>query len=149
MENPSDVQAFTDGSCIGNPGPGGWAVLLRWQGEEKLFSGGEAHTTNNRMELQAVIEALKALKRDGLKVEISTDSQYVMKAFTEGWLDNWLARGWKTASKSEVKNKDLWIELLELSKKQQIQWVWVKGHSGHRENEIVDEEAQKQARTWG
>jgi len=132
---------FTDGACKGNPGPGGWGVLLRSGKHEKELYGGESETTNNRMELTAAIEGLKALKRP-CQVELTTDSQYVRKGITE-WMDNWKARGWKTAAKKPVKNADLWSELDELVQRHQVNWHWVKGHSGHRENEIADELANK------
>ncbi|WMS88483.1 ribonuclease HI [Pleionea litopenaei] len=135
------IEMFTDGACKGNPGPGGWGVLLRSGKHEKELYGGESETTNNRMELTAAIEGLKALKRP-CQVELTTDSQYVRKGITE-WMDNWKARGWKTAAKKPVKNADLWSELDELVQRHQVNWHWVKGHSGHRENEIADELANK------
>lgn len=138
--NPQPLQAvelFTDGACKGNPGPGGWGVLLRFNGHEKTLHGGEATTTNNRMELTAAIEGLKALTRP-CNVVLTTDSSYV-KDGIEKWITNWKKNGWKTAAKKPVKNADLW-QLLDLaSQKHHIKWAWVKGHSGHRENEIADE----------
>ena len=139
-----EVEIYTDGACSGNPGSGGWGVILRCNGVEKELSGGEVETTNNRMELTAVIEGLKALKKS-CKVIIYTDSRYVMDGVTR-WLPNWLQNGWRTANKkSPVKNIDLWQTLESLLKKHQIKWVWVKGHNGHTENERVDELARNQA----
>lgn len=135
------VEIFTDGACRGNPGPGGWGALLRSQGREKSLYGGEANTTNNRMELTAAIEGLKALNRP-CKVELTTDSQYVRKGITE-WMSNWKKRNWKTAAKAPVKNADLWRALDALNSQHDIDWRWVKGHSGHRENEIADSLANR------
>ena len=131
------VEIFTDGACRGNPGPGGWGALLRFGTLEKTLHGGDSQTTNNRMELTAVIEALAALKRP-CEVKLTSDSTYVLKGIQE-WLPNWKKRGWKTASKKPVKNADLWQKLDELIQLHTIDWFWVKGHSGHRENEIADE----------
>ncbi len=130
------VEIFTDGACRGNPGPGGWGVLLRFNDHEKELWGGEALTTNNRMELLAAIKSLEALKTK-CRVELTTDSEYVRQGITN-WIHNWKKRGWKTASKKPVKNQDLWQMLDELTSNFDIQWHWVKGHSGHRENELVD-----------
>lgn len=138
------IELFTDGACLGNPGPGGWAALLRYNGTEKQISGAEAHTTNNRMELQAVIEGLRMLKQP-CSVKVTSDSQYVLKGLQE-WMKGWKARGWKTADKKPVKNQDLWMMLDEEMQKHSITYVWVKGHNGHRENEIVDVLAQTAAR---
>jgi ribonuclease HI len=138
------ITLSTDGACLGNPGPGGWAALLRFEGKEKMISGGEPDTTNNRMELLAVISGLNALKR-ACEVTIVTDSQYVMKAFKEGWLDKWQENGWKTADKKPVKNQELWEDLLAAVDRHHIHWKWVKGHNGHPDNERVDEEARRQA----
>jgi len=135
------VEVFTDGACRGNPGPGGWGALMRFQGTEKKLYGGEKDTTNNRMELTAAIEALKALKQ-GCVVALTTDSQYVRKGITE-WMGNWKKRGWKTAAKKPVKNVDLWQQLDEQAGRHQVEWHWVKGHSGHRENEIADQLANR------
>ncbi|MBO6555717.1 MAG: ribonuclease HI [Pseudomonadales bacterium] len=132
----SPIEIFTDGACRGNPGPGGWGVLLRSGDTEKELWGGEKETTNNRMELLAAIEGLDALKRPS-KVSLTTDSQYVRKGITE-WIAAWKARGWKTASKQPVKNRDLWERLDALAQQHQVAWHWVKGHSGHTENERVD-----------
>ena len=136
MTKASKVEIFTDGACRGNPGPGGWGALLRSGTTEKPLYGGEPDTTNNRMELTAAIEALRALKRP-CKGALTTDSQYVRKGITE-WLPNWKKRNWKTAAKAPVKNADLWRALDELAAKHDIEWHWVKGHSGHRENELAD-----------
>jgi len=130
------VLLFTDGACSGNPGPGGWAALLRYQGHERELSGGEPATTNNRMELLAVIHGLEALKRP-TPVRIYTDSQYVMKGMTE-WLAGWKRRGWQTADRQPVKNVDLWQRLESASSPHQVEWEWVRGHCGHPENERVD-----------
>lgn len=131
------VEVFTDGACRGNPGPGGWGALLRYDGKEKTLHGGEALTTNNRMELTAAIRALAALT-EPCAVQLTTDSEYVRKGITE-WLAGWKKRNWKTASRQPVKNIDLWQQLDELAQQHQVEWHWVKGHSGHRENEIADE----------
>jgi ribonuclease HI len=130
------VEIFTDGACRGNPGPGGWGVLLRFQGKEKTLHGGELETTNNRMELMAAIIGLESLK-EPCSVILTTDSKYVMHGITE-WIENWKKRGWKTAAKKPVKNEDLWRRLDQACKQHEINWQWVKGHSGHRENELVD-----------
>ena len=135
------IEIFTDGACRGNPGPGGWGALLRYQGTEKHFYGGEKETTNNRMELTAAIEALKAIK-GSCDITITTDSEYVRKGITE-WLINWKARGWKTSNKKPVKNVDLWQALDEQCVRHKISWHWVKGHSGHRENELADQLANR------
>ena len=136
-----EVHVFTDGACRGNPGPGGWGALLRFNGQEKELWGGEPDTTNNRMELTAAIEGLKALK-ESCKVDLTTDSKYVLQGITE-WLENWKKRGWRTADKKPVKNVDLWQALDEQVNRHQVTWHWVKGHSGHRENEIVDQLANR------
>ena len=137
----SSVEIFTDGACRGNPGPGGWGALLRFGAEEKELFGGEPETTNNRMELTAVIEALAALKRP-CDVKVTSDSTYVLKGIQE-WMPNWKKRGWKTASRKPVKNVDLWQKLDALIGVHSIDWRWVKGHSGHRENEIADDLANR------
>ena len=137
----SHVQIFTDGACRGNPGPGGWGALLRFGGEEKTLFGGEQDTTNNRMELTAVIEALGALKRP-CDVTLTSDSTYVLKGIQE-WMPNWKKRGWKTASKKPVKNVDLWKKLDVLIVEHKIDWQWVKGHSGPPENELADQLANQ------
>lgn len=130
------VEIYTDGACRGNPGPGGWAALLRFDGREKELAGAEAHTTNNRMELTAVIRALEALKRP-VQARVYTDSQYVRKGILE-WIAQWKARGWRTADKKPVKNQDLWEQLDALAAAHQVEWHWVKGHSGVAGNERVD-----------
>ncbi len=135
------VDLFTDGACSGNPGPGGWGAILRFGGQEKELSGGENATTNNRMELTAVIEGLKALKQP-CPVTIHTDSRYVMDGAMT-WLKGWQAKGWKTADKKPVKNEDLWRALDEEMARHQIKWVWVRGHTGHPENERADELARR------
>lgn len=131
------IQIYTDGACKGNPGKGGWGVLLRYKGTERTLHGGEAHTTNNRMELRAVIEGLSALTRPSCDVHVFSDSKYVLTGITE-WLPNWKSRGWKTAAKKPVLNVDLWQQLDELAAQHTIKWEWVKGHSGHPENEMAD-----------
>ncbi|KAA1193119.1 ribonuclease HI [Pseudohalioglobus sediminis] len=135
------VEIFTDGACRGNPGPGGWGVLLRYQGKERELYGGEGHTTNNRMELQAAIEGLRALK-EPCHVVLTTDSVYVKNGISS-WLDGWKQKGWKTAGKKPVKNVDLWQELDRENQRHQVEWHWVKGHSGHRENDIADQLANR------
>jgi ribonuclease HI len=131
------VEAFTDGACRGNPGPGGWGVLLRFGGHEKELNGGESHTTNNRMELSAAIEALQALS-EPCHVTLTTDSTYVRDGITQ-WVSKWKANGWKTAAKKPVKNQDLWIALDEQCQRHAVDWQWVKGHAGHPENERADQ----------
>ena len=135
------VKIYTDGACRGNPGLGGWGALMVFEGMEKELFGGQEDTTNNQMELKAAIESLKALKEPCI-VELTTDSKYVMQGITQ-WIENWKKNNWKTATKKDVKNKDLWIELYDLKFHHQIDWKWVKGHSGHRENEIADDLANK------
>lgn len=131
------VEIFTDGACSGNPGVGGWGAILRYKTTEKELSGGELDTTNNRMELTAVIKALSALKTN-CNISLYTDSQYVMKGITE-WLDKWKATGWRTSNKKQpVKTVDLWQLLDELVQKHEIRWIWIKGHNGHAENERCD-----------
>ncbi len=137
------IKIYTDGACLGNPGPGGWGALLRYGATEKELSGGEAQTTNNRMEMMAAIQALEALKSD-CEVALYLDSQYVRQGITE-WLPGWKARGWKTADKKPVKNVDLWQRLETAIAAHKIEWHWVKGHSGHVENERVDELARNAA----
>jgi ribonuclease HI len=138
------VTITTDGACLSNPGPGGWAALLRYGTNEKMHSGFDLQTTNNRMEMQAVIGGLKLL-REPCSVHIIVDSRYVMDAFEKGWILNWKANGWKTADKKPVKNQDLWEDLYSASLPHKIRWEWVKGHNGHPDNERVDKEAQAQA----
>jgi ribonuclease HI len=131
------VEIYTDGACRGNPGPGGWGVLLVCDGHKKEMSGAEPLTTNNRMELLAVIRALEALKRPGVSARVYTDSQYVIKGIEE-WLPSWKARGWRTADRKPVKNQDLWEQLDALSARHSLEWHWVRGHSGIAGNERVD-----------
>ena len=135
------VEIYTDGACRGNPGPGGWGALLRYGDVDKQLYGGEHLTTNNRMELKAVIEALSALSKP-CKVTLTSDSTYVLKGIRE-WLPNWKKRGWRTAGKKPVKNGDLWKTLDDLAEMHEIEWQWVKGHSGHIENELVDQLANR------
>jgi ribonuclease HI len=136
-----DVVIYTDGACSGNPGPGGWGAILSSGAHERELWGGEAHTTNNRMEIMAAIRALQALKRP-CRVELHTDSQYLRQGITE-WLPGWKARGWKTAAKAPVKNEDLWRELDEARARHEVSWRWVKGHAGHPMNERADGLARK------
>ena len=135
------IEIFTDGACRGNPGPGGWGALLRSGKHEKEMCGGELHTTNNRMEMTAVIESLKALKRPS-EVILTTDSQYVRKGITE-WIEGWKKKNWVTAARKPVKNADLWQERDKLAAGHTVEWRWVKGHSGHAENERVDDLANR------
>ncbi|WP_105255132.1 ribonuclease HI [Pseudoalteromonas sp. T1lg75] len=137
------VEIYTDGSCLGNPGPGGYGVLLRYGEHQKTLSQGYKNTTNNRMELLAAIVALESLKRP-CHVDITTDSQYVKQGI-ESWIDNWKKRNWRTANKQPVKNVDLWQRLDAARARHQVRWHWVKGHSGHDENEIVDDLARDAA----
>ncbi|MCA9838177.1 MAG: ribonuclease HI [Trueperaceae bacterium] len=149
MTEKKRIYIFTDGSCDTTSGHGGWAYLLTYNGSQKEAAGYEGNTTNNRMELTAAVRALQALK-EPCNVTLTTDSQYLKKAFTDGWLKNWQKNGWRTANKAPVKNKDLWLELLELSKQHELNWDWTKGHAGHPENERVDElalKARKERRT--
>lgn len=130
------VEIHTDGACRGNPGPGGWGAILKYDGRERILSGAEAHTTNNRMELLAAIRGLEALKR-GCKVRLVTDSQYVRNGITD-WMAKWKRNNWRTASRTPVKNADLWQRLDAAARRHDIDWVWVRGHSGHPENERAD-----------
>lgn len=143
MAGEAVVEAFTDGACLGNPGPGGWAALLRYGGTERLLSGADPATTNNRMELMAAIEALAALKREA-SVRLSTDSQYVQRGITE-WVPRWKRNGWRTADGKPVANQDLWQRLDALVTGHAVAWLWVRGHSGHPENERVDRAAREAA----
>ncbi|WP_333571103.1 ribonuclease HI [Sphingomonas sp.] len=143
MTELQHVEIATDGACKGNPGRGGWGVLLRMGEVEKELSGGEAHTTNNRMELMAAIQGLNALKRP-CRVTLSTDSRYVMDGLTK-WIHGWMKNGWKTADKKPVKNADLWQELLAAAKPHRVEWKWVKGHAGHPDNERADKLASDAA----
>lgn len=135
------VQLFTDGACKGNPGPGGWGAVLLYGGARKELFGGEAHTTNNRMELMAAIAGLNALKQP-CQVTLTTDSQYVKKGI-ELWLPNWKKNNWRTAAKTPVKNSDLWQMLEQAAARHELRWQWVKGHSGHPENELADQLANR------
>jgi len=139
-EETGRVTIYTDGACSGNPGPGGWGAIMRWNGTEKELKGGEPDTTNNRMELMAAIQALEALNR-GVTADLYTDSTYVQKGITE-WIHGWKKRGWKTAAKKPVKNEDLWRRLDEAISGHDVKWHWVKGHAGHPENERADELAR-------
>lgn len=135
------VEVFTDGACKGNPGPGGWGALLKYRGAERELWGGEANTTNNRMELMAAIQSLAALKRP-CRIRLTTDSEYVMKGVTQ-WLANWKKRGWQTAARQPVKNADLWQELDAQVQRHEVEWRWVRGHTGHPENERADQLANR------
>lgn len=130
------VEIFCDGACKGNPGPGGWGALLRFGAVEKELSGGEAHTTNNRMEMMAIIQALEALKRP-VSIRVVTDSQYLRQGVTQ-WMSNWKRNGWRTTNKQPVKNQDLWERLDRALAAHRVEWQWVKGHAGHPENERAD-----------
>jgi ribonuclease HI len=136
MSGSELVEVFTDGACSGNPGPGGWGAILRWRGHEKELSGGEAETTNNRMELMAAIRALEALKRPAT-VRIVTDSNYLRQGITQ-WIHNWRRKGWKTADNKPVKNRDLWQRLEQALATHRVEWEWTRGHAGHPENERAD-----------
>ena len=138
MSQPAEilVEIFSDGACSGNPGPGGWGTILRFEGREKELSGYEPETTNNRMELLGAIAGLEALTRP-CRVALTTDSQYVKKGMTE-WIDGWVKRGWKNSQKKPVANRDLWERLLKLTEPHQVEWHWVRGHDGHAENERCD-----------
>lgn len=140
MTRPATIDIYTDGACSGNPGPGGWGSVLLWGDHRRELSGGDANTTNNRMEMLAVIRALEALKKPSA-VRLFTDSTYVMKGITE-WLPQWKRRNWRTASRQPVKNLELWQELEAALQPHQVQWLWVKGHSGVPENERADELAR-------
>lgn len=141
MKSLPVVEAFTDGACSGNPGPGGWGVLLRMGKHEKELCGGEAKTTNQQMELQAAIEALKALKKP-CNITIHSDSKYVVQGMSE-WIHNWKKKGWKTAGKKPVSNLERWQQLDALAAKHKVRWEWIKGHAGHPENERADELARQ------
>jgi ribonuclease HI len=137
----NEVEIYTDGACRGNPGPGGWGVLLRYNGHEKTLKGAERETTNNRMELMAAIQGLESLTRP-CRVQLTTDSQYVQKGITE-WIAGWKRRGWKNAARQPVKNADLWQRLETATQAHEVHWHWVRGHSGHPENERADELANQ------
>lgn len=136
----ASVEIFTDGACLGNPGPGGWAALLRYRTIERILSGGERESTNNRMELMAAIAGLEALKKAS-SVKLTTDSQYVKQGI-ESWVPRWRANGWRTADRKPVKNQDLWERLVAAAAPHRIAWHWTRGHSGHAENELVDQQAR-------
>lgn len=141
MDNTTHIEAYTDGACSGNPGPGGWGVWLRYGQHEKELCGGEAHSTNQRMEMQAAIEALKALKKPST-ITIYSDSKYVIQGIT-AWISGWKKRGWKNAAKKPVANQDLWQQLDELNQRHDVTWQWVKGHAGNEGNERADELARQ------
>ncbi len=141
------VTLYTDGACSGNPGPGGWAAILCWRGREKELSGGEAQTTNNRMELTAVIRGLEALK-EPCEVTVYSDSRYVVEAMTQGWPLAWRARGWRRRGSEEAKNPELWQRLLELAETHSLRWVWVKGHSEDEKNKRCDALAVAESRKY-
>ena len=148
MNEQRQVTIYTDGSCDTQSGDGGWAYLLQYGDAQKDAAGFEAGTTNNRMELTAAVQALAALK-EPCTVSLTTDSQYLKRAFTDSWLENWQKNGWKTAAKKPVKNKDLWLELLALAKTHDLNWHWTKGHAGHAENEHVDTLALRARKSKG
>ncbi len=138
------IEIFTDGACSGNPGQGGWCAILRFKGKEKILKGGEAETTNSEMEIKAVLEGLKALK-EPCEVDLYSDSQYVVKAISE-WIHSWKKKNWKNSSKKEIAHKEMWEEIYNLMQIHKINPVWVKGHSGHKENERCDKIAKKEAK---
>lgn len=138
------IEIFTDGACKGNPGPGGWAAILRYNGVEKVISGGEKETTNNRMELSAVLFALKALK-EPCSITLQSDSKYVLDSLSKGWVYGWQKKGWKKSDGKAALNVDLWQPLLEEIKKHEMNYVWIKGHAGHAENERCDALAVKES----
>lgn len=138
------IRLITDGACLGNPGPGGWAALLRWNHHERMLTGSEPQTTNNRMELLAVIQGLDAIL-EPVTVEIVTDSKYVHDAMTQGWVEKWQSNGWKTSNKGAVANQDLWERLITSTQRHQVRWTWVRGHSGDPDNEAVDKAARDAA----
>ena len=140
------VQIFTDGSSLGNPGPGGWCALLKYNKHKKVLKGGKENTTNNEMELKAVIEGLKALK-EPCEVELYTDSKYVSQAISE-WIHNWVKNNWKTSSKKDVSHKEMWQELYTLLQKHNVKPIWIKAHAGHKENEFCDKTAKKEAEKY-
>lgn len=143
-KNRPHVEIYTDGACLGNPGPGGWCAILRYGSHEKELSGGEAHTTNQRMELVAAIRGLEALNRP-CRVTLYSDSAYLVNAFRQGWLDRWQRTGWRTRDKKDVENRDLWERLVELTRIHDVAWEKVRGHAGHEENERCDRLAKEAA----
>lgn len=146
MSKP-EITVYTDGACSGNPGPGGWGAVMLWNGRRKELSGGNPHTTNNQMEMQAVIEALKALKKP-CRVYIHSDSALIINAMTKGWIQNWQKRGWRKANKKPVENKELWQQMLEAMKPHEVTWVKVKGHSGDELNDRADELAVAESKKF-
>ena len=146
-ESLPKVILYTDGACSGNPGPGGWGAILIWHKKEKVLSGGSANTTNNRMEMQAVIEGLKALNRP-CHVKIHSDSALIINAFTKGWIENWLKKGWKKSNKKPVENRDLWEQMLNAAKQHNIDWIKVKGHSDNELNNRVDKIAVEASKRY-
>ncbi|WP_428236019.1 ribonuclease HI [Gracilimonas sp.] len=147
MSKKPEVIVYTDGACSGNPGPGGWGAVLIWNGKEKELSGGDPQTTNNRMEMQAVIEALNALNKP-CTVIIHSDSALIINAFTQGWIDSWQKRGWRKADKKPVENKELWQNMLEAMKPHDVKWVKVKGHAGIELNERADQLAVAESKKF-
>lgn len=147
MPELPEITVYTDGACSGNPGPGGWAAILIWNGKEKELSGGDPQTTNNRMEMQAVTEALKSLKKP-CRVRILSDSALIINAMTKGWIENWQKRGWRKADKKPVENRELWEAMLKEMKRHQVEWIKVKGHSGHELNERVDKLAVAESKKF-
>lgn len=143
----NEVIIYTDGACSGNPGPGGWGALLRYQDKEKELSGGEAHTTNNRMEMMAVIQAIKAIKKP-CRLKIHSDSALIINAMTKGWIESWQSKGWKKADKKPVENQDLWMALLDAIQSHDVEWIKVKGHAGIPDNERVDQLAVQAAKQF-
>lgn len=143
----NEVIIYTDGACSGNPGPGGWGALLRYQDKEKELSGGEAHTTNNRMEMMAVIQAIKAIKKP-CRLKIHSDSALIINAMTKGWIKSWQSKGWKKADKKPVENQDLWMALLDAIQSHDVEWIKVKGHAGIPDNERVDQLAVQAAKQF-
>ncbi|MEX1010716.1 MAG: ribonuclease HI [Balneolaceae bacterium] len=148
MRRKPEVTIYTDGACSGNPGPGGWGAVLIWDGKEREISGGEVHTTNNRMEMRAIVEALNTLKKPCI-VKIHSDSALVINTFKKGWIDNWQARGWRRADKKPVENRDLWEEMLQAMVPHDVEWIKVKGHSGDEYNERADRLAVLASREVG
>jgi len=146
MSKP-EITVYTDGACSGNPGPGGWGAVMLWNGRRKELSGGNPHTTNNQMEMQAVIEALKALKKP-CRVYIHSDSALIINAMTKGWIQSWQKRGWRKANKKPVENKELWQQILEAMKPHEVTWVKVKGHSGNELNDLADKLAVAESKKF-
>lgn len=144
MDLKNEITIYTDGACQGNPGPGGWAAILSWDGHVKEISGYDPQTTNNRMEIRAAIEALKLVKKKTIPIRIVTDSKYLQQAFTKDWIHTWIRNGWKTASKDPVKNQDLWQELILLASTLPVRWDWTKGHAENPLNNRCDELARKE-----